>query len=210
MQGKPRLIEEHHNLPGLDPEPRLNIAPTDVVPILTNQAPENWTFARWGLVPGWASDPKEMRATFNARIENLATTRLWAEPFRRRRCLVPADGFYEWPEIDGRKRPVRIGLHGQPFAFAGLWDEWRSRDTGEVLRSCTIITCEPNAFMSAIHDRMAIILPENLWTAWLAPEEQTPERLYPILQSVDGASMSAEPCESPIPVKESAQRSFLF
>jgi putative SOS response-associated peptidase YedK len=210
MQGKPKLIEEHHNLPGLDPEPRPNIAPTDTVPVVANDAPDHWSFMRWGLVPPWAGDPKEMRSSFNARIENLATTKLWAEPFRRRRCLIPADGFYEWPEVDGRKRPVRIGLHGRPFAFAGLWDEWMSRETGQILRSCTIVTCVPNAFMSRIHDRMAVILPESRWKAWLDPREKTPEQLFSVLESVDGTLMSAEECESPIPVKETAQQSFLF
>lgn len=211
MQGKPVLIEEHHNLPGLDHEPRLNIAPTDVVPIVANDSQDRWTFARWGLVPPWASDPKDVKATFNARIENLVTAKLWAEPFRRRRCLVPADGFYEWPLIDGRKQPVRIALReGRPFAFAGLWDEWVSRSTGQVLRSCTIVTCEPNAFMSAIHDRMAIILPESQWKAWLDPRERAPEELFPVLQPVDGALMAAEPCASPTPTKAPAQQSFLF
>lgn len=198
--GKPHEIDEHFQLP--EPFPggvHLNISPTDTAAIITNAEPHHWTTARWGLIPSSARDPSEIRHTINARIESLATSGAWRGPFRRRRCLVPADGFYEWTPIPGakKKQPHLIGLRGwNPFAFAGLWNE-TSSSTGERVRSFAIITCPPDDFMRPIHDRMPLILPRASWTAWLDPEERTPDELVPVLTAIDAAMMQEEPCDDP-------------
>lgn len=139
---------------------------------------------RWGLIPHWAKDAKIGYRMINARAETVATKNAFKGPFRRRRCIVPADGFYEWKRTDGSKQPFFIhSVDGMPLAFAGLWDTWKDKSDPEAewVRTCSIITTDANASVASIHDRMPVILPEELWAAWLDPEEHDPEVLRTML-----------------------------
>lgn len=156
-----------------DHEPRYNIAPTQPVPAVVrgDQGPRLGAL-RWGLVPHWADDPGIGARMINARSETVDRKPAFQGPFRDRRCWVLADGFYEWRDDGGRKVPVRFTLpDGRPFAFAGLWDRWRRGDD-EVL-SCTILTTEPNDDVRTVHDRMPVILPDDVRDHWLDPDAPT-------------------------------------
>ena len=127
---------------------------------------------RWGLVPYWWSKPlKEMRlATFNARVETVATKRFFSASFKTRRCLMPVSGYYEWQDTPGGKQPHYFTARdGSPvLTIAGLWDEWKDRETGERIKSCTMIICEPNEFVAQAHDRMPVLLQPEQFDHWLS------------------------------------------
>ena len=126
---------------------------------------------RWGLIPNWAKDPKIAYKTINARLETVDTAPSYREAFNKRRCLIPADSFYEWKKVLGGKIPFSIGMKDDaPFVFAGLWEGWKDPTTDEWLRTCTIITGEPNEYVREIHTRMPVILPEEHHDAWLSGE----------------------------------------
>ena len=149
-------------------KPNYNAAPSQQVVIVTNEGPRRAEMVRWGLVPFWAKDIKIGFKMINARAETVATSGAFKHALKRRRCLVLADGFYEWKKETGTKIPMRIGILGwEPFAFAGLWESWTNKESGEELRSCTIITCPPNDLIEPIHDRMPVILPERAESVWL-------------------------------------------
>lgn len=171
--------------------PRYNVAPTQ--PVLAVAASRNGEsrrlgVLRWGLVPHWASDPKVGGARMiNARAETVATTRAFRLPFRQRRCLVVADGYYEWRRVQGDPdgRPARephflAPADGRPLAFAGLWDLWYDAE-GQPLRTCTIVTTAANATAGAVHDRMPVLLPRGAWARWLAPEPLTAAEQHALL-----------------------------
>lgn len=152
-----------------------NVAPTsDVYAVLSDGSTRVVDAFHWGLVPLWAKDPKIGSKMTNARAETLAEKNAFKSAFKRRRCLIPADGFYEWrkdPDAAAKAKKQPYFIHspdGEPYAFAGLWEVWRgpNRDQ-EPLRSCTIITTTPNEPMAAIHDRMPVILPRSAWSTWL-------------------------------------------
>jgi putative SOS response-associated peptidase YedK len=155
---------------------RYNVAPTDEAYAVAESADgvrRLGTF-RWGLVPFWSKDAKGGAKMINARAEGLLDKPAFKRAFERKRCIVPADGFYEWERIDSkRKQPWYITrADGKPMAFAGLWDSWRPNkdsDDGKV-RSCTIITGEPNDVVAKLHDRMPVMLPPEVWDAWLDPD----------------------------------------
>jgi putative SOS response-associated peptidase YedK len=173
--------------------PRYNIAPTQNVLALTNEGSRAADMLRWGLIPSWAKDPKIGSRMINARSETLAEKPAFRSAFRRRRCVIFADGFYEWQAQDsGPKKPMYIQLHdGQPFALAGLWEVWKPADSEDWLRTCTIITTRPNDFMAPIHNRMPVILPPEVMDDWLTPGEVDPVALMPLLQPYDSAPFSA-------------------
>jgi putative SOS response-associated peptidase YedK len=167
----PQLLAERFNvtLPE-DVVPRFNVAPTDPVLALTERsAGRELMVARWGLVPRWAKEPKIGSRMINARAETLAEKSAYRPLLAKNRCLILADGFYEWRlDPDGKKRPVRYALDdGSPFGFAGLWTSWRDPESGESLRTCTIITTDANALVAPVHDRMPVILPRGVEDAWL-------------------------------------------
>jgi putative SOS response-associated peptidase YedK len=139
---------------------------------------------RWGLVPLWAKDLSFGPKCINARSETIATNNIFREAFERRRCLVPADAFYEWRKITGGK-PVPYAVAPQQgiFAFAGLWERWRSPGDGAILRSFTIVTGPANSLCRPIHDRMPVILPPEVWPLWLGEVNATPEKLLALLQA---------------------------
>jgi putative SOS response-associated peptidase YedK len=159
-------------VPDLDLEPRYNIAPSQ--PILAVREPANGVgrelvTLRWGLVPHWAKDLKIGYKLINARAETVATTPSFRSAFRKRRCLVPADGYYEWQKLEKAKQPFYFHRKdGRPFAFAGRWEHWESPD-GELVESCTILTTDANDLAKPIHNRMPVIVDAAQYGLWLDP-----------------------------------------
>lgn len=151
-------------------KPRYNIAPTQSVAVirLDPEARRRETpLLRWGLIPSWAKDPRIGNQMINAKAETVATKPSFRSAFRKRRCLIPADGFYEWQQQGKQKQPMLIRLRDRrPFAFAGLWERWEPKE-GEPVESCTIITTEPNTLMQPIHNRMPVILAPQDYEKWL-------------------------------------------
>jgi putative SOS response-associated peptidase YedK len=157
-----------------DLAPSYNVAPTDVQPVvrLTGDSGEReLTLMRWGLIPWWAKDSKVGFSAINAKAETLTTSRAFREAFERRRCLVPADLFYEWQKLDAKtKQPFAIALKDQSiFAFAGLWESRKETATGQRLQTYTIVTTDPNELMEPLHNRMPVILKPQDYERWLAP-----------------------------------------
>ena len=150
-----------------NPLPNFNVAPTQMVPVITCEEPDHLRLFRWGLIPFWAKDKSIGSKMINARVETLMEKPVFKSLFISRRCIVPMDGFYEWKTEGKIKTPFRILTSDQDvFSVAGLWDIWHVPDTGEIISSFTLITTQPNRLMEKIHDRMpAILLPENerLW-----------------------------------------------
>jgi putative SOS response-associated peptidase YedK len=173
--------------------PRYNIAPTQPVAVIPNNGQNKIEFFRWGLIPSWAKDPAIGNRMINARAETVADKPSFRAAFQRRRCLVLADGFYEWRKEAGRtaKTPMYIRLKsGKPFAFAGLWETWRAPDE-ETVYSCNIITTEPNTLVAKIHNRMPVILEREAYDLWLDPAEQSPDRLDAWLKPFPAEQMTA-------------------
>jgi putative SOS response-associated peptidase YedK len=174
---------------------RYNIAPTQPVAVVANNGQKQVEFFRWGLVPFWAKDRSIGNRMINARSETLAEKPAFRAAYRRRRCLVLADGFYEWHKEPGQKRktPYHIRLKsGSPFAFAGLWESWRSPDE-EMVLSCTIITTQPNDLVAAVHHRMPVILDRAAYDLWLDPAERGPQELGSWLRPYPSSEMVAYP-----------------
>lgn len=174
--------------------PRFNIAPTQPVLAIPNEG-SSADFFLWGLIPSWAKDPSIGARLINARAETLAEKPSFRAAFKYRRCLIPADGFYEWKAEPGEKRKTPYFIHmqdGKPFAFAGLWETWNSPDGGQ-LRSCTIITTEPNVLMARLHQRMPVILHPRDYAQWLDPAPIQPSGLLPLLQPFPAEKMTAHP-----------------
>jgi putative SOS response-associated peptidase YedK len=161
--------------------PRYNIAPSQPILAVSNEKPTQLDYYYWGLIPSWAKDRSIGNRMINARAETLAQKPAFRTALQRRRCLIPADGFYEWrKEPDGSKTPIHLQTRsGDPFMFAGLWDRWHDPD-GSVIPSCTIITTPPNSLVEPIHDRMpAIVTPED-YQKWLSgPDPASVLRPYP-------------------------------
>jgi putative SOS response-associated peptidase YedK len=179
--------------PPADLAPRYNIAPTQAVAVVANEPERKLELFQWGLIPSWAKDPKIGNKLINARAETLAEKPAFRAALKRRRCLVVADGFYEWKKLDGRKQPMYITLKdGRPFAFAGLWEVWRSPED-KLIKTCTIITTEPNALLEDIHNRMPAILAPADYDLWLAPGDLAAEAARPLLRPYDAALMRAVP-----------------
>ncbi|MBN1873140.1 MAG: SOS response-associated peptidase [Anaerolineae bacterium] len=178
--------------PEQDFSPRYNIAPTQDVVVVPNDARNRVAFFHWGLVPSWAKDPTMGTRMINARAETVAEKPSFRAAYCRRRCLILATGFYEWRAEPGSKvkTPMYIQLAGGiPFAFAGLWEVWRPDDTP--MFSCTIITTVPNALLAPIHNRMPVILPRAAYARWLDPEEQKPVALDDLLCPYPAEAMRA-------------------
>lgn len=164
-----------------------NVAPsTEVLAIRLKRDTNAQSFdlLRWGLIPYWSKDKRIAYRTINARAETIDKTPAFRHAFQKRRCLIPADGFYEWRKTRPPKAPFHIGLKNElPFCFAGLWEAWQDPATGEWLRSCSIITTEANDLVAQIHDRMPVILRETDFSAWLSgtsePDLKSLLRPYP-------------------------------
>lgn len=182
-------------IPG-DLPPSYNIAPSQPIPVVLNDGQEKLDFVRWGLVPFWTKPDKVGKfALINARSETAAEKASFKTPIRRRRCLILADGFFEWSKSSSgkSKTPYYITLKDQsPFAFAGLWDNWNSPE-GDQLKTACILTTTPNVLVKPIHDRMPVILPQTEYQTWLNPGEVNPEELQPLLTPYPPEEMQAYP-----------------
>jgi putative SOS response-associated peptidase YedK len=182
--------------------PRWNVAPSQGVLAVASSSDGSTrrlgTF-RWGLVPSWAKDPSIGNRMVNARAETVAVSGAFRSAFQRRRCLLPASGFYEWQrrEVAGARRPARrpFYLHaadGSPLALAGLWEVWHDAEGG-ALRTCTVITTRPNATLAPIHDRMPVIVPPSGWDRWLEPEPLRPDEREELLVPAPDDLLVADP-----------------
>jgi putative SOS response-associated peptidase YedK len=187
--GLDEFSQTARDLGGRALRPRFNIAPTQLVPVVRNRTAEGQRLAiirradgaaerelvtvRWGLIPSWARDPAIGNRMINARAETVAEKPAFRAAFKARRCVVPASGFYEWKRQGrGPKQPYLIQRRdGQPMGFAGLWETWADPATGEVVTTCTIVTCAPNELMAELHDRMPVILDPADYDAWLDPAD---------------------------------------
>ena len=155
---------------GIDFKARYNIAPGQTVPVLPNKKPKAFEFFRWGLLPPGSKDPVGGKRLINARSESAHEKASFKQPLRQQRCIVPADGFYEWKQAGKIKQPILIRRRDEkPMALAGLWN---------TSSTFTILTCEPNALLAPIHDRMPVILDSEHWDRWLAPEALKPEDVF--------------------------------
>ncbi len=175
--------------------PRFNIAPTQPVLAIPNNGRNAADFFMWGLIPSWVKDPSIGSRLINARGETLAEKPSFRGGYKYKRCLILADGFYEWKSQPGTKTKIPHFIHlktGGVFAFAGLWDEWHASD-GSTVRSCTIITTTPNQLMAPIHDRMPMILHPTDYTQWLDAAPRTPESLQPLIKPFPAELMEAYP-----------------
>lgn len=183
--------------PPTDVPPRYNIAPSQPILAVDNEHPDQWDFFLWGLIPAWAKDPTIGNKLCNARAETLAEKNTFKNAYRRRRCAIPADGFYEWRlSADGKtKQPVYIRRKGhKPFALAGLWETWQNPSGGgEELQTATIITTRPNELMTDIHARMPVMLDERTLKRWLEPGEKKPGELDDLLAPYPASDMEAYP-----------------
>lgn len=188
------LIDWYHAVSIPEIEPRYNIAPTDAILVIRDSEQGRvGSMMRWGLIPHWVKDTKKLPLLFNARSESLAIKPMFKHAFRRQRCLIPASGFYEWKLLpDGKsKQPYYICAKDSPLSFAGLWE---TATVDEVtINSCTIITTESNTVMRPIHDRMPVILPPEVWDAWLTPTQQPDDILLSLLQLYSAEQMQLWP-----------------
>jgi putative SOS response-associated peptidase YedK len=173
------------------PGPRYNIAPSTDIVIVNTEGERQLITARWGLVPSWAKDPSIGTRMINARAETVAEKPAFRHAFAKRRCLIIADGFYEWKKEGNRKLPMYIRLSsGEVFAFAGLFNVWTSPG-GETIYTCTIVTTEANDLVMPFHDRMPAMLPKDKEEIWLDPSIEDKEVLLPLLKAYDPAEMEA-------------------
>jgi putative SOS response-associated peptidase YedK len=176
--------------------PRYNVAPTQpvaAVRVSQKTGQRELTHFHWGLIPSWAKDPSIGSRMINARSESAAEKPSFRTAFKYRRCLVPADGFYEWQKQNGGKQPVRIQVgDGNVFAIAGLWERWSSPDGSEI-ESCTLLTTEPNDFLRPVHNRMPVILSPDDYDLWLDPQAQHPGEVQHLLRPYPAAEISYYP-----------------
>ena len=171
---------------------RFNVAPSQAVLSVTNNGSSNEVgLMKWGLIPRWSKDTKMASSMINARAESIDQKISFKEPFLKRRCLIPADGFYEWTRNNDQKVPMRITLKsGEPFGFAGLWETWLSNNT-DPITTCTIITTKANELMAPIHHRMPVILPRESEDIWLDPSNKDPKLLKELLSPYPSGEMEA-------------------
>ena len=189
------LIAERFNLaqvPNLTA--RYNVAPSQLVAVIGTKAAgggRGLALFRWGFIPRWANDAKGLRPV-NAKSETVADTASFRDSFRDRRCLIPADGFYEWRDTPEGKKPLYYRLkRGEVMALAGIWDIWPGPT--EKVFSCAILTTRPNSLVEPVHNRMPVILPPDAWDVWLDPKESDPARLLPLLKPYAADEMEAIP-----------------
>jgi putative SOS response-associated peptidase YedK len=222
LSRRKQVIAEHFDAVPFedDWEPRYNIAPTQPVPVV-RQTPNFRELAlmRWGLIPSWATDPSIGLRTINARAETITTTASFRDPLRTQRCLIPADGFYEWKRAGRSKQPYCFEVEdGEMFAFAGLWDRWIGPH-GKEIESCTIITTMPNSHPVDIHDRMPVVLPSCAYASWLNPSMRNSRtalgwlvpyagamRRYPVSTKVNLVQNDDAECAKPVESDAPPQR----
>ena len=191
LSRRKQIIEEHFDCGSDEPDwaPRYNIAPTQPVPVIRQNPKEpirEISMMRWGRIPSWARDSSSATRMINARSETAGTKPAFRDSLKSRRCLIPADGFYEWVRTGKAKQPYCCEVNrGELFAFAGLWDRWKD-PTGGWVKTCSILTTTPNAVTSAVHDRMPVILDPDGYDLWLDPG----------MRDVSAASELLKPCDA--------------
>jgi putative SOS response-associated peptidase YedK len=186
LKTPPRSIQEHFHLPEtVNLSPRYNIAPSQAIAVVRHLPEKRFPqqdMLRWGLIPHWAKDIKIGHKMINARAETLAQKPSFRAAFKKRRCLIAADGFYEWKHSGKAKQPIYVQMKNEAvFGIAGLWESWNSPE-GNIVESCTIVTTSPNQLISEIHDRMPVILPPEQYETWLQdspPEHSLQQLLMP-------------------------------
>ncbi len=179
--------------PSLQTAPRYNVAPTQEVVSILQDETKHLDFLRWGLIPSWAKEESIGAKMINARAETLTEKPSFKRLLQGRRCLIVADGFYEWKQEQGGKTPMYFTLPNHDlFAFAGLWDVWKRPD-GQQLHTCTIITTAPNELVVPIHNRMPVILPKDVQEEWLDPEQHDTHVLQQMLKSYTASEMFVHP-----------------
>ena len=201
LSRRKQIIEEHFDVsPDTDDwNPRFNIAPTQPVPVVRQHPKEprrDLSLMRWGLISSWAKDMSGAARMINARSETAHTLPAFREAMKLRRCLIPADGFYEWKRTATGKQPYCFEVNkGELFAFAGLWDGWKNAE-GQWIRTCSILTTTPNAVTLAIHDRMPVILDRDSYDLWLDPGMQNVAAISELLKPFDAMLMRCYPVSS--------------
>jgi len=180
-----------------DPGAHFNVAPTDEATVVVQREDRRAvTGYRWGLIPHWATDAKVGSRMFNARAETLTTSPAFRDAFRRKRCLVPVDSFYEWKREGTIRQPYRVVRRdGRPLALAGLWAGWHDPATQTVRRTFTIVTTSPNKALADLHDRMPVIVPQDAWDRWLDPTPPDPAELLGLLLPTDDVELEIYPVE---------------
>ena len=227
LSRRKQIIEEYFDTSPWDDDwnPRYNIAPTQPVPVI-RQHPKDpvrqISSMRWGLIPHWAKDASGAASTINARSETAAEKPAFRDPMKFRRCLIPADGFYEWARKGTSKLPYCFEVNdGELFAFAGLWDGWKSAD-GQWIKTCSILTTTPNAVTSAVHDRMPVILRADDYDVWLdsgmqdvaaisdllKPYDARFMRCYPVSTRLNHVANDDAECSRPVELAETQNRLF--
>ena len=226
LSRRKQLVEEYFDASGdVDWTPRYNIAPTQPVPVIRQHPKEPsrvFSLMRWGLIPSWAKDMSGAAGMINARSETAATKPAFRDRMKFRRCLVPADAFYEWKRTGATKQPFCFEVNnGELFGFAGLWDRWRDL-SGQWIKSCSILTTTPNGVTSLVHDRMPVILQKDDYDLWLDPGMTDVEAISDLLKPFDARSMRSyavssrvnqvqnddEACSKPIDIVEAQSRLF--
>lgn len=198
LSRRKKIIEEYFETAPWDDywDPRYNIAPTQPVPVIRQHPKEpikQISLMKWGLIPHWAKNASESAKTINARSETAAIKPAFRDPMRFRRCLIPADGFYEWARKGTSKQPHCFEVQdGALFAFAGLWDGWKDV-SGNWVKTCSILTTTPNAVTSAVHDRMPVILPPDAYDLWLDPGLNDVQAVSGLLNPYDANAMRSYP-----------------
>jgi putative SOS response-associated peptidase YedK len=227
LSRRKQIIEEHFDTADWqdDWSPRFNVAPTQPVPVIRQNPKEpvrELSLMRWGLIPSWSKDSSGAARMINARSETASTKPAFRDALKSRRCLIPADGFYEWKRDGKSKQPFCFEINqGQLFAFAGLWDRWRN-PSGTWLETCSILTTTPNGVTSPVHDRMPVILDPDAYEVWLDPGmtnvaaasdllKPFDARLmgcFPVNSRVNSVANDDEGCSAPVEVAETQVRLF--
>jgi len=227
LSRRKQLVEEYFDSVSDEPDwsPRFNVAPTQPIPVLRQNPREpvrELSLVRWGLIPSWAKDASVAARMINARAETAAAKPAFRDALKSRRCLIPADGFYEWKKEGKAKQPFCFEVQeGELFAFAGLWDRWKD-PSGKVVETCSILTTAPSAVTSAVHDRMPAILDPDGYDLWLDPGMQNVAaasdlvkpygarlmRSYPISSRINHVANDDEECSRPVELVETRDRLF--
>jgi putative SOS response-associated peptidase YedK len=227
LSRKKQIVEEYFDAVSdvQDWAPRYNIAPTQPIPVIRQNPKEpvrELSLVRWGLIPSWAKDSSVAAKMINARSETAATKPAFGDALKSRRCLIPADGFYEWAKTAKGKQPYCFEVNdGQLFAFAGVWDRWKDPN-GKAIETCSILTTTPNAVTATVHDRMPVILDPDSYDLWLDPGMQNVAsasdllkpfdarqmRCYPISTRINHVANDDEQCSAPVELAEIQNRLF--
>jgi len=227
LSRRKQVVEEYFDCTSDEPDwsPRYNIAPTQPIPVIRQNPKEpvrELSLMRWGLIPSWARDPSVAARMINARSETAATKPAFRDALKFRRCLIPADGFYEWQKTGTGKQPYCFEVNeGELFGLAGLWDRWKN-PSGVWVETCSILTTTPNALTSAVHDRMPVILDPDGYDLWLDPGMRDVSvvsdllkpfdaclmRCYPISTRINSVVHDDEACSAPVELAQIQNRLF--